>query len=760
VRSCPPARQRAIHLGVIAVSLAVLLWLVAVWGSPLLPDGRWRPEAVDAPIARLLGLLAMSVGVPFFVLAATAPLLQTWFRFTHPRQSPYRLYAVSNLGSLLGLISYPLALEVLASLRLQSYLWGAGYLVFATGIGVCALLLGNHSGPASSPPEPEAAERPEPLRYLLWFGLAACASTLLLAITNHLCQEIATLPLLWVLPLSLYLLSFILCFDSSRWYSRRFYFPALIVSLALITLQLHSGPGSHLLVQIALSTLALFTSCMVCHGELVRLKPPDRHLTSFYLSITAGGVAGALFVTLLAPLVFTGYWELGVGLWACTALTVVVLVRDPESVLHRGSALSAVAILAAAALVLVFVVAERLPTEAVYRALEALGNWAYVLPAAGVLLALLLPQALARVRRLRDRFGNHVRTRMQSEPRWASWPLTGLLPRSPRLAAVLGALVFFGVSQILVAQAHLHGVVSASRNFYGTLAVVDEHPDDPERHQHKLVHGRIVHGLQYQTGERRRLPGAYYGPNSGIGLAIAHHPRRRTGQAMRIGVIGLGAGMLAAYGRHGDRLRFYEINPDVIRLAAGPQALFTYIADSPATVDVVAGDARLVLERKLATGTRQGFHVLALDAFNSDAIPVHLLTSEAFAVYLQHLDAENGLLALHITNQHLDLHPIVGRLARLHGLAMWMVVDDSDSAWHNTWVLLSRNPAAIDPALDKVVPVGADYTRAPLWTDDYSNLLQILRFPRVRRESDGTPAACSTAECQSVLDVIEQADSH
>jgi hypothetical protein len=221
-RACRPATQRRIHLGLLAVSLALLGWLLSVWGSPLLPDSRWKPEAEDTPIVHLLGLLAIGAGLPFFTLAATAPLLQTWFRLTHPRHSPYRLYALSNLGSLLGLISYPLAFEVLASLRQQSYLWGAGYLLFAAGIGFSARRLGTPRDRARSAPAAAARDAPvEPRRYLLWFGLAACASILLLAITNQLCQEIATLPLLWVLPLGLYLLSFILCFDSSYWYSRR-----------------------------------------------------------------------------------------------------------------------------------------------------------------------------------------------------------------------------------------------------------------------------------------------------------------------------------------------------------------------------------------------------------------------------------------------------------------------------------------------------------------------------------------------------------
>jgi hypothetical protein len=474
------------------------------------------------------------------------------------------------------------------------------------------------------------------------------------------------------------------------------------------------------------------------------------------LTLTAGGAAGGMFVTLLAPLVFTGFWELGVGLWASTALAIVVLMRDRRSLLHRGSSLPAVAILAVAALVLLFVSFERLPMESLYTLLAALGSWAYALPAAGVLLVLLLPSALAWLRQYRGTAG----ARPAPARLWKAWHALGLPQPSPRLAAILGALLLFGVSQVLVAQAHLRGTISASRNFYGPLSVVAEHPENADRHQYKMVHGRIVHGLQYQAGERRLAPSAYYSPKSGIGLAIDHHPRRRRGAAMRIGVIGLGAGMLATYGQRGDRLRFYELNPEVIRLAAGPQALFSYLQDTPATVDVVAGDARLLLERELAAGAGQGFHVLALDAFSSDAIPVHLLTREAFTVYLKHLDATDGLLALHITNQHLDLHPIVGRLARLYGLTMWLVVDDSDEEWHNTWVLLARNRTSFMAGQQPAMPIAADYARAPLWTDDYSNLLQILRLPAARPDLDGGAGVCGTAECASVLDALDRSDAN
>jgi hypothetical protein len=338
VARLPLAAQRRLHLGLLAASVLLLLALWSAWGHPILPDADWRPADSGAPIARILLLLTVSVGLPFFMLSATNPLLTAWFSRTHAGAAPYRLYALSNLGSLLGLLGYPFLIEWLLPLQSQAWLWTLGYLLFAGGIAAVTMTAtrGSDALTPAQAGKKTAGARPTRGQYLSWFALAACASVLLLAATNQMTQEIAVIPLLWVLPLSLYLLSFILCFESDRWYVRGPYAVALLIALPLTGVVLNFGVDAPILVQIGAYTVTLFLCCMACHGELARLRPTTRHLTAFYLTITAGGAAGGSFVALLAPRIFSGYWELHLGLWGCVALLGLVWWRDRKSFLHRG----------------------------------------------------------------------------------------------------------------------------------------------------------------------------------------------------------------------------------------------------------------------------------------------------------------------------------------------------------------------------------------------------------------------------------------
>lgn len=693
------ASQGRIHLVALAVAAFALGLTGAIWGTPLLPDGSWKPLPNDAPVWHILVLLSTTVGLPYLVLSSTGPLLQAWFSQRAAGHSPYRLYALSNVGSLLGLLTYPFLIEIFVPLRGQAWVWTGGYLLFTAGMGWVAWrltktgsLLANTSAnlAAYTVPRPGARLR------LLWLALPACASVMLLAITNQMSQEIAVNPFLWMLPLCLYLTSFILCFDSERWYWRELYLLLLIPALVLTTLVLIGGVRTSVLAQIGILSGSLFVVCMVCHGELVRLKPDPRFLTEFYLTLTAGGAIGGVFVGLLAPVLFNGFYELPIALWLTAALLFAVLWQEPGSPLHRLPRIAAAVTLATTVLLTLTVFSELITNW-----LDSADIFAQALTAGGLLV---LAIALWKIRLFR-------------------WVNTMSI-RSVWLAS----LFIFGTAQLFAVYVPIADAMHMVRNFYGVVQVMTDKDDITNAPMLTLRHGRIVHGLQFMEGARRHEPVAYYHPNSGIGLAILHHPKRQQAESMHIGVIGLGAGMLAVYGRDEDRLRFYEIDPQVIKLAASPDAPFTYVRDTTANVEIVTGDARLSLDSELALNGALGFDILAVDAFSSDSIPIHLLTREAVTLYIAHLAAQ-GILALHVSNRYLDLEPVVWQIARDLGLAVAVIDADGGSGhWHSTWALLARDAETLQaPAI-----VQAAKTEIPLpvalWRDDYSNLFQALKF--------------------------------
>jgi len=628
-----PRRQALVQLALLAAALALL---------PITPNDSWKPQGGGNPTVQILALLAVCIGLPYFVLSATGPLVQHWFSRGKPGASPYRLYSLSNVGSLLALVSYPFYFETHFTRHTQAGLWAGGLAVYAVACGFCVVRLWQAEGQAPKPETPgwESQRAPQSavasstvgvppstpsrLDRVLWLLLPACASVLLLATTNKICLDLAVIPFLWVLPLALYLLSFIICFDSPRWYRRVPFGLALGVALGWVCRKLFQQSQA-----IDSFVAGLFICCMVCHGELYRLKPDPRHLTGYYLMIAAGGALGGLFVAVVAPLIFTDYFDLHWGLMLCGVLFLVVCLRSVR----------------------------------------------------------------------RARFA------------WLGWAGCGLWA---------AGMVALGVA--LWAQAHQFGGgrVYRARNFYGVLTVLRQ--DRSDLHFLELMHGRIKHGLQFLDPVRAAWPTAYYHERSGVGLALSALP----GGNRRIGVVGLGAGTLAAYGQAGDTLRFYEINPDVVRLANSP---FTYRAHSQGKVEVVLGDARLSLERERP----QNFDLLVLDAFNSDAIPVHLLTEQAFGVYERHIKT-NGIIAVHISNGCLNLEPVVIHLARRFNYES-VIVDfrgTPDQWWNpdSTWALLSRNEELIDsPAIcERARPAQAAAGTVPLWTDDFASLFQIIRW--------------------------------
>ncbi len=632
-----PRRQAATHVVLLVASLGLLAFLATRWPSPVTPGPAFRPRPGGETVADLLLILSVCVGLPFFVLSTTGPLLQDWS--VRVRDAPpWRLYALSNAGSLLGLLTYPALVEPLLPVRVQARLWSALYLVFCLGVVLCSRTLRALPAPPASSSLPLPTPDPPRGDRALWTALPAGASALLLATTNQMCLDSAVIPLLWVLPLVLYLVSFILCFSSGSLYLRPLFIPLFVASLPPAIWALFKGVDLALRWQILIFSIALFSGCMVAHGELARLKPHPERLTAFYLRLAAGGALGGLLVALAAPNLFPSFWEFHASLLGVALLLVVALFRDPS-------------------------LSER---------------------------------------------------------------LTGPL-------RVLTVLLLVALAGCLAAEAResVKDSILTKRNFFGALRVLSGPEGNPPHPALKLRHGRIAHGFQFQEPELRDRPTTYYGEKSGVGLVIANHPRR--GKGMRLGVVGLGVGTLAAWAGASDAVRFYEINPAVLELSSGPRPLFTFLRDSPAKVEVALGDARLSLESELRTGP-QDFDVLALDAFTSDAIPVHLLTEEAFAIYLAHLRRPDGVLAVHISNRYVDLVPIVASLARRFRLDSVLVQaeGDDEGGWRSDWVLLSPDGTALwQPAIRAAVTPWEETTASrPLrpWTDDYSNLISVLRF--------------------------------
>jgi len=603
-----PRTQAFVHALLLAGSLAAL---------PIVPSSAWKPAVDSDPTLRIVVLLTAAVGLPYFMLSTTGPLLQAWYAAARPGKIPYRLFAISNAASMLALVSFPIVVEPFMSTRSQAIAWSSAYALFAILCGLVTL-------GAKQRTKQIIAQQPSPQFQILWFALPACASALLLTVTTHMTQNVAPIPFLWVLTLALYLLSFILCFQSDRTYNRVIFIPLLAITLAGMTFAMHYSYGN-LMIQLSLPLFAggLFICCMVCHGELARLKPHVDYLTQFYLMVALGGAAGGLFVAVAAPRLFSSYLEPPLSMIACAALTALIL--------------------------------------------------------------------------------------------WKQMPRLTL-----RIAAVVFLIALTGYvayEQILDRRRYL----ASARNFYGVLRVTERLESDETTPTRKLVNGTIVHGQQLTNPTYKNEPTSYYGRKSGVGRLISLVQQK---QHIRVGLVGLGAGVLAAYCRRGDVFRFYEINPLDIFVA---NHYFTFLSDCPGSCVVVPGDARIILERE----TPQQFDILAVDAFSSDSIPIHLLTREAFALYFQHLKPD-GILAVHVSNRYLDLAPIVARNGEELQRPVYEVVDkgsDADYLSETTWMLVGPDTHMFvllafqgTPIMRRVAPKNLH-----TWTDDFSNLYQILK---------------------------------
>lgn len=675
-----PLWQGRIHAGLLVLAVVTL---------PIIPSDWWKPEDGNMPAYRILVLLAAKVGAPYFLLSTTGPLIQAWFALANPGKSPYRLYALSNVGSLGALLTYPFIFERFLTVNVQGWMWSAAFVGFAALAGGMGLWIWRIAAGLAAdepieativdrPPAKPADAAPQWYHQLLWLTLAALPSMAFLAITNHLCQDVAGMPLLFIVPLSLYLLTLIICFDREAWYSRVFFglFGALVIALlcglenasavdqALLKLPTgvtftgtvdallsvpkeigffvnrlfqtnHNweipftadGYEDDVYFQAVMYLSALFFGCMLCHGELVKLKPAPKHLTQYYLLISAGGALGGLFVALVSPSLFVRPYELHLSIVGCFAVAMLAL-------FYAG-----------------------------------------------------------------QRFAFSRREMVQ----WSA------------AFFCVGCLVLIAASQLNFHEKEDVEIVTRRRNFYGAIAVhrkvdLDEEGKElPETEGRALYHGRILHGFQYMSDSKIDQITTYYGVNSGPGLAVRHHPTRVAGKPLSVGVVGLGTGTMAGFAKAGDYFCFYDIDPKIKQLH--DEGVFQFVQRARqrgAEVPIELGDARLTMEREAKAKSKQ-YDIIVLDAFSGDAIPAHLLTLESVQVYddLLRRDAageSTGILAIHISNRYLDLAPVVEALAKEYGFEQ-VPVDDNSAAdeWDTSsnWILLTRNQEFLSDVIVK-----------------------------------------------------------
>jgi hypothetical protein len=620
-RCLRPKMQLFVYTSLVLLSAGIL---------DILPSAaRAAQWSTTSPVLAVLLVLLGSVGLPYFALSILSPSLQAWFSMAEKDKVPYRLYAVSNLGSLLALFAYPALLEPLFTVQDQAKIWASLYYLFALLLLLFVFVLGARISAGHSCSIHESADASPPSwRFTsMWFLLAATSSTLLLAVTNHITYNIAVIPLFWLVPLGIYLLTFILAFESDRYYSRKLLLPITMLLILNLGDQNYTGSGASLAFALSYALLALFCCCLVCHGELARLKPQPSQLTRFYLVVALGGAAGGIFVVLVAPALFSDFYELPSALIVLVAAVDFLLLTDKQ---------------------------------------------------------------------LRLAFGRKY------------------------VYASLIVCTIVVLSIMLSNKGTYADSVAQHRNFYGVLRVVRTNSGDPKEAQHVLMHGRVIHGSQYLSPDKKRLGTTYFGPASAIGRVLLNY---KSSEPRRVAVIGLGAGTVATYGKQGDSFRFYEINPDSVFFA---QKYFSFISDTSAQVDIVDGDARISLARE----PEQLFDILFIDAFSGDAIPVHLLTKEAFELYFRRLTID-GVIVVHISNRYLDLAPVLSGIAAYFGVSLAVTpILGPDGSSLPRYAVLTRNNTVSDLFKEDQPPQSDTHL---LWTDDYSNVVTLLPlFSRIR----------------------------
>ena len=736
-----PRRWQGILHGVLLGAAIAML--------PIAPSEMWKPTGTEDPALRILLLLFVSVGLPYFVLSSTSPLVQVWFTRTTGGASPWRLYALSNIGSLAALLSYPLFFEVHWDVMEQTTLWAVGFGAFVV-LSLAGIWLDRHHAieAESKPVEvvDTAADHPGWLKRLQWVLLPALASCVLLSATNHVCQDVAVVPFLWVVPLSLYLLTFIICFEHERWYARicalwaLLALPVLFITCTESRLQgkpiwarfemwMHNnvepllnrltGHEFHLnnidatpnfIWELGWSFSAMFIACMLCHGELTRLKPAPRRLTEFYLLMSAGGALGGLFVSLGAPRVFTSFAEWPISLIVVCGLACVILLRSVLKVKRRGWEWLLVVLITALTCWTGWLLhqngtltqAELQKQLKIDQFMQPLVAIYSALGGVGLCLAVLVFRIIRRG---------------SMRPALVSVTMLGML-----FTFVLLAMSDLGFKR--------DDKIERVRNFYGMLSVFEDFDEGLQMKYRQLSNGGIIHGMQNLGPSLREEPTTYYGHQTGIGKALDSLKDRPDA---RVGVVGMGAGTVSCYAKSGQTFRFYDINPDVVRIA---KKYFTYLEDAEkrgAKVEVVIADARLALEREPS----QQFDVLLLDAFSGDSVPVHLLTKEAFAIYDRHMKPD-GIIAVHITNSYLVLAPVIEKIAAAVGFKTTRIATEAEGDHDSTdYILVTRNEAFLKATPPELLGNEIELKQdVRLWTDRYHNLLRILDIPQNTKDSE------------------------
>ncbi len=671
-------QQTYIHAGITVIAISFLPISVA--------EGWFEPN-IEQPFFWLFGLLALSVGLPFFALSANAPLLQRWFsRSGHPNaKDPYFLYAISNAGSLLGLLSYPFVFEPNLRLAEQSLLWSTGYVILFSIILLSGLAAGRRpKRPGDTPQNSVSKESaPAPLVWMQrfrWIALAAVPSGLMLSVTTFITTDIVSIPLLWIIPLSLYLVTFIFTFAKRPPVKHIWvlYLTPVILGAAALT-SFWTFPGAQIPFMIFVLA-AYFIIAMACHGELAKARPDEYYLTEFYVWMSLGGVLGGLFTALIAPIAFNAVLEYPILIIAAAFLRpsyAVNLIRL-QKLIRR-----------------------------------------YIIPLSLIVIAL----ALA---------GLNQETPLANAANYTLLglffiPIITILGRK-KLSMILLCFALTFVSYFVVRQNQDQQLISQARSFFGVYKInMKEHSDSVSI---ILAHGTTVHGVQLTAEGRETEPSAYYYKKSGIGRAFTILNNSRTPPA-HVGIVGLGTGGLACYRNAGQNMTFFEIDPLVVKIAQD-QRYFHFLENCAPGADIIVGDARLMLKKE----KEHAFDMLVLDAFSSDSIPLHLLTREALSLYLEKLD-ESGLLFVHISNRFFNLEPVLAAAAQQLGLESRIFNFDPDykDGPHfmvpSTWVVIARNQSDLDDLLlgedggNWRELVGNPDIKA--WTDDFSNIHQILK---------------------------------
>lgn len=620
--------QAKVHVYVVAASVALIIAWFLLWGS-LYPSLEWTVGSAISPALLALVSLAISVGVPYFILATTGPLFQYWYGITAERE-PYKLYAISNVGSLLALLAYPFLIEPHSRLFGQEAAWAVLFCAYA-GLAMVVAVKVKRAAPKVPPAASTASVESARLSWrekLPWILYATFPAFVLVAVTTQLTQTIAPIPLLWVLPLSIYLVTFIVAFAGWRLLQgivATFVMPTLLFAAAVASWWFIDTAFSNIEWKIIASLVLLFFVGLACHGELYARRPEKEGLPLFYLLLSLGGVLGTLAASIFAPIIFNDYWEIPLSIALSAVLAVFFIARGSEGK-HR----------------------------------MIVNGLSY---------------------------------------------------------ALVGLILAVGYTY---ASRHNDGYRAVERNFYGTTKVEET---DTYR---SLMHGGTMHGLQYFAEEFKFVPAAYYVEETGMGRAIAHARRNDPEKKLSLAVIGLGAGMTAAYCKEGDTLTYYEIDRRILRLA---QSEFSYLSRCP-QVEVRLGDARVLLEKEKREGKLGKYDVIAIDAFNDDTIPVHLITREAIDLYRAHLSGERGVIAVHISNRYLDLRPPLLAIAADLGLSVIFVetVSESEVASGSAWVLLSPSAEVFSEKEFKDAASPIPTKQVSAWTDDYSDILSILEL--------------------------------